>query len=263
MPAPRTAFLAMVLAAGSASAAEPRWFALTPDVTRNLVLRAEPANAGRRIGEIPAGATGIENKGCRGASEMSWEHLTPEIRSAMAKERWCRVRHRNVEGWVAARFLRPGSPPPPDSMAGDDAPAKSGPGGRRLPATTAGLAPPGRPVAGRSDAPFTGIEWRAAMIGNIELRESLAWIRFSASGELEGHTGCNVIRGSYTSGETALRIALVMVTRMACLGDTMAAQERLMLSALESVEAQQVMGGVLRLYGQGGVAQAVFRAAGR
>lgn len=248
MRVPRFARWAVALAAcaaGVASAAEPRYVALTPDVTRNLIVRGEPSNTGRRVGEIAAGATGIESKGCRGQSDISWEHLSGEIKTAMAKERWCRVRHRGVEGWVMARYLRPDTGPPPVAEAQ----------ARRM--------QPGRPVAGRSDSPFTGVEWRAAMIGNIELRESLAWIRFTSSGELEGHTGCNVIRGSFTSGETALRIALVMVTRMACLGETMAAQERLMLAALESVEAQQVMGGVLRLYGQGGVIHAVFRTASR
>jgi heat shock protein HslJ len=155
------------------------------------------------------------------------------------------VRHNNVEGWVAARYLREYTGPLPPQGA------------------SAAAAQPGRPVAARSDAPFTGVEWRAAMIGNIELRESLAWLRFKDTGELEGHTGCNVLRGSFTSGETALRIALVMVTRMACLGETMAAQERLLIAALESAEAQQVMGGVLRLYGQGGVVHAVFRSQGR
>jgi heat shock protein HslJ len=228
-------FLAM--AAGAIAAAEPRYFDLSSEVTRKLALRAEPAATGRRIGDVPAGATGLENKGCRGASDIAWEHLKEEIRAAMAKERWCRVRYQGTEGWVSARYLKDGSAP------------------------AAGATPvPGQPAAPRSTAPFAGVEWRVAAIGGIEPQDSAAWIRFRETGDLEGHTGCNSFRATYVAGTTALRIGPIAVTRMACPGEPAAVQERLLLGALEAAEAQQVAEGVLRLFDSGGVPRAVFRA---
>ncbi len=236
-----TVLLAMTC--GPCAAAEPRWFDLTAEVTHRLVLRAEPAGSGRRIGEIPAGSRGLENKGCRGASDVAWEHLKDEIRAAMAKERWCRIRFQGVEGWVSARFLQAGSAP---------APVSGGSPGQT-----------GQPAAPRGDAPFTGIEWRVAALGGMEPRESAAWIRFRETGDLEGHTGCNGFRATFVAGATALRIGPIAVTRMACIGESAAAQERLLLGALETVEAQQVAAGVLKLFDAGGAPRAIFRSATR
>lgn len=235
------AFATVLLAiAGGASAADPRWFDLTAEVTHRLVLRAEPASTGRRIGEIPAGTRGLENKGCRGASDDAWDHLKDEIRAAMAKERWCRIRHQGVDGWVSARFLQAGSAP----EAGAGALA-------------------GQPSTPRGEAPFTGIEWRIAALGGMEPRDSTAWIRFRETGDVEGHTGCNSFRATFVAGATALRIGPIAITRMACAGESAAAQERLLLGALESVEAQQVAGGVLKLFDSGGAPRAIFRSATR
>lgn len=230
----------LAMAGGECAAADPRYFDLTAEVTQRLVTRAEPASTGRRIGEIPAGAKGLENKGCRGASDVAWDHLKEEIRAAMAKERWCRVRYLGLEGWVSARFLQAGSAPEP------------GAGGS-----------PGQPAPPRGDAPFTGIEWRVAALGGMEPRDPAAWIRFRETGDVEGHTGCNSFRATFVAGATALRIGPVAVTRMACIGESAAAQERLLLGALESVEAQQVTAGVLKLFDSGGAARAVFRSAPR
>jgi len=243
----KTAWFAGMLlacAAGAGGAAEPRYFSLTPDVTRALILRSEPAAAGRRMGEIPAGASGLENKGCRGASDVSWDHLSKEIRDAMARERWCRVRYQQLEGWVSARFLREGSAPPPRAAA-----SASAPGGDSVPAVP------------RSTGAFTGTEWRLAMVGGMEPRESAAWIRFRDNGELEGSTGCNNLRATYVAGSSAMRIGPVAMTRMACSGESAAAQERLLLGALEAAEAHQVADGYLRLFDGGGAPRAVFRPA--
>jgi len=240
-------------ACGHAGAAEPALFALTPEVTRNLALRAEPASAGRRIGEIPAGAKGIENKGCRGASDIAWDHLSPELRSAMEKERWCRVRYQGKQGWVSAKFLQAYSGP---SEGDADGAAATG-----ATATRASPAAPGVPRIGRSDAPFTGVEWRIATLGNIEIRDPRAWIRFAESGDVEGHSGCNSFRASFVAGTTALRIGPLAMTRMACADETLAAQERLLVAALESVEAQQTAGGVLQLHDASGNTRVQFRAA--
>lgn len=223
---------------------EPKWFTLTGEVTRILVLRGEPASTGRRIGEIPAGANGIENKGCRGPSDASWEHLSSEMREAMAKERWCRVRWRTSEGWVSARFLRPGSPPDATDVPQAVATAPAA-GTRRSP-------PP-------STASFTGVEWRAATIGGLELADSPVWIKFAETGDITGHTGCNAFRGSFVAGATALRIGPLAMTRMACQDESRNQLERALVAALETVEAQQVEGGVLRLFDNGGAIRLLLR----
>lgn len=242
----------LACAAAAAQAAEPRYFSLSPEVTRTLVLRAEPAADGRRTGTIPAGATGLENKGCRGASDVAWDHLSAAVREAMARERWCRVRFLGVEGWVSARYLQPGSAPP---AASAEAPAPGGAGpSRRLPASTA-------PGVARGDGDFIGVEWRLALVGGLETRESAAWIRFRDNGDVEGSTGCNNLRATYVAGSTALRIGPVAMTRMACSGEAAAAQERLLLGALEAAEAHQVANGILRLFDAGGAPRAVFRPA--
>ena len=237
----------LAAACGMAGAAEPALCALTSEVTRNLALLGEPAATGRRIGEIPAGARGIENKGCRGASDIAWDHLSPEIRAAMEKERWCRVRYRGKQGWVSAKFLQAYSGPSEGDAEGVATAAAAAPAG-------------GRPV-GRSDAPFTGIEWRIATLGNLEIREPRAWIRFTEAGDVEGHSGCNRFRASFVAGTTALRIGPLAMTRMACTDETLAAQERLLIAALEAAEAQQTSGGILQLHDASGGTRAQFRAA--
>ena len=235
--------LSSILIAVSAQAAEPRYFSLTPEVTRTLIMRAEPAATGRRTGDIPAGANGLENKGCRGASDIAWDHLSKEIRDAMARERWCRVRYQGIEGWVLARFLRDGSAPPTQATA------SSGARGGSSVAIT------------RGDGALTGIEWRLALVGGMEPRDSGAWIRFRDNGDVEGNTGCNNMRANFVAGSTAMRVGPVAMTRMACPGESAAALERLLLGALEAVEAHQVADGVLRLFDAGGAPRAVFRPA--
>lgn len=232
----------LALAAGSAGAAEPAYFSLTGEVRKALVLRAEPASTGRRIGEIPAGATGLENKGCRGASEVSWEHLSNAMRTAMAKERWCRIRYRSAEGWVAARYLRAGEAPPPEPAAA------------RTPARprAATRMPP------KDASTFTGIEWRAARLGGFEPQAPTAWIRFDDNGDVEGHTGCNALRATFAAGATAMRLGPIAMTRVACAGEALAEQERQFVAALEAAEAHQVEAGILRLFDAGGAARAVF-----
>jgi len=234
--------LMLALSAAVTQAAEPRYFSLTSEVTRSLVMRAEPATSGRRVGEIPAGANGLENKGCRGASDVAWDHLSREIREAMARERWCRVRYEGREGWVSARFLREGTAP---TVAA----------GR---ATLAGAA--GRPGAGiaRGDGNLVGIEWRLAQVGGMETRGSTAWLRFRDNGDVEGHTGCNRLRATFVAGTTALRIGPLTSTRMACANDAASAQENLLLGALEATEAHQVTNGALRIFDAGGAPRAVF-----
>lgn len=234
---------------------ESPFYALSDDVRRSLALRKEPATNGQRIGEIPAGARGIEGRSCRGPSDVAWDHLSPALRAALAKERWCRVRWQGVEGWVSARFLRPDSGPAAAAPAASAAPAPA-PG--RRPEPVAGA----KPVP-KSDASFVGPEWRVASVGDVEIRGGGAWLRFTESGDIEGHTGCNLLRAPYVAGTTALRFGPLAVTRMMCRDDALAREERLFLAALESVEAQQVSSGALRLLDGAGSARIVLRTATR
>jgi len=246
--------------AAPASAADARtpafvespYYALSNEVTRKLILRNEPSSSGKRIGELPAGARGIEGKGCRGPSDIGWDHLSPDLRSAMSKERWCRVRWQGVEGWVSARYLRPDGAPEPVAAAPASAPTIA-------PASPAPAAP-SKPVP-RSDAPFVGPEWRVATIAGVEFREAAAWLRFGDGGEVEGHTGCNLLRASYVAGTAALRFGPLAVTRLQCPDDALARQERLLLAALEAIEAQYVASGALRLLDNTGGARIVLRTA--
>lgn len=253
--------LAHAASAGAADAAakpavfvESPFYALTSDVTRNLILRKEPASNGKRIGEIPAGTRGIEGKGCRGPSDIGWEHLSPDLRNAMSKDRWCRIRWQGLDGWVSARFLRPDGPPEPAAT-----PAAT-------PSAAPTIAPPAAPAATakpvpKSDASFVGPEWRVASIAGVEFRDGAAWLRFGDGGEVEGHTGCNLLRASYVAGTAALRFGPLAVTRLQCPDDALSRQERLFLAALEAVEAQYVASGALRLIDSTGGARIVLRAA--
>ena len=251
------AFAAPVRAADAKPPAfvEAPYYALTNEVTRKLILRGEPASRGKRIGELPAGARGIEGKGCRGPSDVGWEHLSPDLRSAMSKDRWCRVRWQGVEGWVSARYLRPDGAPEPVAVA-TPTPAQAPTIAPASPAPTT----PARPVP-KSDAPFVGPEWRVTAVAGVEFRDAAAWLRFGDGGEVEGHTGCNLLRASYVAGTAALRFGPLAVTRLQCPDDALARQERLFLTALEAIEAQYVASGALRLIDNTGGARIVLRAA--
>lgn len=235
---------------------EAPYYALTSEVTRKLILRSEPASSGKRIGELPAGARGIEGKGCRGPSDAGWDHLSPDLRSAMSKERWCRVRWQGLDGWVSARFLRPDGAPEPVATAAAPVAAAAPTLAPASPAPTT----PAKPVP-KSDAPFVGPEWRVATVAGVEFRGAAAWLRFGDGGEVEGHTGCNLLRASYVAGTAALRFGPLAVTRLQCPDDALARQERLLLTALEAIEAQYVASGALRLLDNTGGARIVLRAA--
>ena len=72
-----------------------------------LNIRAAPSAASPKIGEIPPTARLIPNLGCQGGPSLArWERMSAAERLAATKSRWCRVRYKDVEGWVAGRVLR-------------------------------------------------------------------------------------------------------------------------------------------------------------
>ena len=75
-----------------------------------LNIRKGPSASADKIGEIPADGTGIRNLGCEGGLTFGeWQRATQAERAAAARKRWCRISYRDVEGWVADRFLAEGS----------------------------------------------------------------------------------------------------------------------------------------------------------
>lgn len=71
-----------------------------------LNMRVGPSAIDKKIGEIPYNARHLKNLGCRGGSRLKdWLKTTPNERSAAGKQRWCKIRYRGIEGWVAGWFL--------------------------------------------------------------------------------------------------------------------------------------------------------------
>lgn len=80
----------------------------------------------------------------------------------------------------------------------------------------------------------------------------------AATQQLEGHTGCNRLKGRYTQRGTQLAFKAASTTRMACAPELMA-QEQRYLRALASVDGYRVEGGQLSLL-QGEAVVATFAA---
>lgn len=76
----------------------------------NLNLRAEPSTGAEIVGQIPAGTDGLVNLGCEGGlSFAEWQVASEAERAASGRNRWCKVRFRGSEGYVAGRFLAEGT----------------------------------------------------------------------------------------------------------------------------------------------------------
>lgn len=121
------AALALTAAGALAEADGPDWFRVTGVADgESLTLRAAPGPEAEILGALPPGAAGLRNLGCRGGmSYAEWAEASAAERAAAARERWCRVGWRGLEGWVAARFLAEGAPP--GAGAPPAAPAQGGP----------------------------------------------------------------------------------------------------------------------------------------
>lgn len=77
-----------------------------------LNMRAEPAASSAKIGDIPHDGRGLQNLGCQGGPSFAqWQAMSEAKRGKAGKERWCKVRYKGLEGWVASRFLSEDSNP--------------------------------------------------------------------------------------------------------------------------------------------------------
>ena len=84
------------------------------DVAKHDVLnmRSKPDFKARKTGEIPYDARCIRNMGCRGGLTFDEFTTLPETEKQQIlkqRPRWCRVRYKEVTGWVAGRYLREGA----------------------------------------------------------------------------------------------------------------------------------------------------------
>lgn len=75
-----------------------------------LNMRDVPSADSRKVGSIPAHARGLGNLGClrKHPSLEEWMGMS-EAQRREANMLWCRVEYGGRQGWVAGRFLKPGT----------------------------------------------------------------------------------------------------------------------------------------------------------
>jgi putative lipoprotein len=108
-----------------------------------------------------------------------------------------------------------------------------------------------------------GPTWIAEDIGGrgvIDRAQST--IAFGTDGRATGRGGCNRFTTRYTLSGAALRINPVASTRMACVPEALADQERRFLAALGVVRAWHLDGAILRLTNETGAAVLRFARSG-
>ncbi|SIO47781.1 Heat shock protein HslJ [Rhodovulum sp. ES.010] len=193
--------IGLVVAAppGRAEADGPDFFRVTGVAADDVLnIRAAPDARAGKVGEIPPGADGLRNRGCKGGLGFAdWQAATEAEREAAARDRWCRVVFEGVEGWAAARFLAEGSAPAPAAAEADDP-----------------------------------VPWRLVAVNGAPV-EGKPEIGFARDGAISGSTGCNRFqaRGRMEDGSLVVEDP-VATTRMACSG-AMDAQESRILSAMQ------------------------------
>lgn len=80
-----------------------------------------------------------------------------------------------------------------------------------------------------------GSQWQLVAIdGTPAVDGTLVTLSFHADGSLNGDSGCNLYRSTYTVEGSALTVGPVLSTRRACLSDDLSAQETALLAALEA-----------------------------
>lgn len=83
------------------------------NVEKNDVLnmRNKPDFKADKTGEIPFDASCVRNIGCKGGLTLNEFTTLSEIEKQQIlkqRPRWCRVRYKEVTGWVAGRYLKEG-----------------------------------------------------------------------------------------------------------------------------------------------------------
>lgn len=98
-----------------------------------------------------------------------------------------------------------------------------------------------------------GSQWQLVAIdGTPAVDGTLVTLSFNADGSLNGDSGCNLYRSTYTVEGSALTVDPVLSTRRACLSDELNAQETALLAALEAATSYTLRPGQLFIsYGNG------------
>ena len=109
-------FVAVVVSAAPPAFADadgPDYFRVSGVKPGGVVnIRSEPAASAPKVGALPYNADGLKNLECKGGlSFAEWEKASPARRAASRFERWCRIRHNGVTGWVAGWLLAEGNAP--------------------------------------------------------------------------------------------------------------------------------------------------------
>ena len=87
----------------------PRFWAVTGVQAGDVLnLRDVPHGDSKKLAGIPPDTRGLKHLGCitPEPSLDRWMIMSNSER-ANAKLEWCRVEYRGMQGWVAARFLKP------------------------------------------------------------------------------------------------------------------------------------------------------------
>lgn len=112
------AILAAIAGPGSAygEADGPDYYAVSGVAGGDVLnIRARPSANAAKIGEIPHDGRGIQNLGCQGGPTFAeWQTMSKSEREQAGRQRWCKIRYRGVDGWVAGRFLTEDSNPSPE-----------------------------------------------------------------------------------------------------------------------------------------------------
>lgn len=106
-------FVVFTLAAVAEADGPDAWdvTGVAPGDTLNVREAAGPK--ARKIAEIPPGAKGLRNLGCKGGPSFAqWQHMSPLEQKRAADRRWCKVEYEGRAGWVAGRFLKESSGSP-------------------------------------------------------------------------------------------------------------------------------------------------------
>lgn len=102
------------LLTGNARAGDPpQYWAVTGVASDDVLnMRDVPHGDSKKLGTIPPNAHGLKSLGCMRPEPSldRWMDMT-EDEKKNAKLEWCRVEYKGHQGWVAARFLKPDSPP--------------------------------------------------------------------------------------------------------------------------------------------------------
>jgi heat shock protein HslJ len=209
--------LALRSAPTLAEADGPDFYRMTDAASAAIPLRTAPETEAMVLGTIPPGTDGLANFGCIGGLDAAaWAEATDEERSAAVADRWCRVGHERLIGWVPGQSVREGT------GAGNFA------GGDRLGA-------------------LDETRWTVRSLDGVGIDDGLdGTIQFRA-GQASGRAFCNRYFADYTFDRGALAMGPVAATRLACPTHPMTLETRL-LNALEATRTAVPTDRILALF---------------